>query len=84
MILIVNQDVCIQKNIFINDVAPTMICAGVDEGGKGSCNGDSGGPLTVQGIQVGITSWSNGCVRPDFPTVYTRVASFIDWIEDKL
>ena len=40
--------------------------------GKGTCTGDSGGPLTVekfgQHYLVGITSWGFGCatVRRDF------------------
>lgn len=37
----------------------TNICAGSPpEGGRGQCTGDSGGPLLVNGIQVGIVSWS--------------------------
>jgi trypsin len=36
----------------------TNICGGVREGGKGQCSGDSGGPLLVEGVQVGIVSWS--------------------------
>ena len=39
-----------------------MICAGVPEGGKSPCNGDSGGPLSYQFedgkfYQVGVASW---------------------------
>lgn len=36
----------------------TNICGGIPEGGKGQCSGDSGGPLLVDGVQVGIVSWS--------------------------
>merc|ERR1712098_709410 len=28
-----------------NDIADSMICAGLDAGGKDSCQGDSGGPF---------------------------------------
>ena len=43
--------------------------------------GDSGGPLYVDGQIVGITSWSaNGCAAQGFPGVFTRVASYRDWI----
>ena len=36
----------------------TNICGGVIEGGKGQCSGDSGGPMLVDGVLVGIVSWS--------------------------
>ncbi|RZC42732.1 Trypsin and/or DUF1986 domain containing protein [Asbolus verrucosus] len=50
------------------------ICAGVPEGGKGQCNGDSGGPLTVNGIQVGIVSWSvKPCTKIGYPGVFTKI-----------
>ncbi|XP_034486952.1 chymotrypsin-2-like [Drosophila innubila] len=58
------------------------ICGGVDEGGKGQCSGDSGGPLLFNGQQVGIVSWSiKPCAVAPYPGVYCRVASYIDWIQ---
>ncbi|VDI66723.1 Hypothetical predicted protein [Mytilus galloprovincialis] len=54
----------------------------------GACNGDSGGPMTCtvsgQTYVAGVTSWvissqSTGCL-PDYPSVYTRVTSFLSWI----
>lgn len=33
---------------------------------------DSGGPLLVNGLLAGITSWGNGTARPGFPGVYAR------------
>lgn len=69
----------------------TMICAGIKKGGRDSCYGDSGGPLvaTVGGkaVQLGIVSWGEGpadseikCGHEDVYGVYSRVASFKDWI----
>lgn len=56
----------------------TNICGGIPEGGKGQCSGDSGGPLLVNGVQVGIVSWS---VKPctvapypgEFPAIIRRI-----------
>lgn len=71
-------------------VLDQQLCAGLlGEGGKDSCSGDSGGPLFViddmeNPVQTGITSFGAGCADPDFPGVYTRVSSFLDWIEENM
>lgn len=60
------------------------ICGGVDEGGKGQCSGDSGGPLIHDNKQVGIVSWSiKPCTVAPYPGVYCKVANYIDWIQKK-
>jgi len=72
-----------------------MICAGVKAGGRDSCYGDSGGPLIamVEGkpVQLGIVSWGEGpadaeikCGHADVYGVYSRVASFKDWIAETM
>lgn len=77
-----------------NPLTDTMICAGLKAGGRDSCYGDSGGPLvaTVDGkaVQLGIVSWGEGpveaevkCGHEDVYGVYSRVASFKDWIAAK-
>lgn len=59
----------------------TTLCAGVPDGWKGQCSGDSGGPLLVNGEQVGIVSWSRKpCTVPPYPGVFTKVSSYVDWI----
>lgn len=53
-----------------------MICAGVNEGEKDSCKGDSGGPLIDKNRKlVGIVSWGFVCGRSNNPGVYTNIAS---------
>ncbi|CAH2087594.1 unnamed protein product [Euphydryas editha] len=69
-----------------------QICAGKLEGGVDACQGDSGGPLQIKinltenlegsmHFVIGVTSFGIGCARPNLPGVYTRVSSFVDWIE---
>nr|P00771.2 RecName: Full=Brachyurin; AltName: Full=Collagenolytic protease [Leptuca pugilator]1AZZ_A Chain A, COLLAGENASE [Leptuca pugilator]1AZZ_B Chain B, COLLAGENASE [Leptuca pugilator] len=51
-------------------------------GGKGTCNGDSGGPLNYNGLTYGITSFgaAAGC-EAGYPDAFTRVTYFLDWIQ---
>ena len=63
------------------------ICAGDLAGGKDSCQGDSGGPLVCinsenEPVLVGITSWGEGCAKPELPGIYTNVANYQNWIVD--
>jgi trypsin len=71
----------------IYKLSDSMMCAGVMEGGKDACLGDSGGPIILEGTGgvdndtlVGVVSWGIGCAEPGFPGVYTRVSYEIDWI----
>ena len=63
----------------------TMLCAAEMTVGKDSCQGDSGGPLAIEvsgtWTLAGIVSWGYGCADPQYPGVYTRVTSYLDWIE---
>ncbi|XP_055856010.1 trypsin delta-like [Episyrphus balteatus] len=63
------------------DITPTMICAGADP--KGSCRGDSGGPMIdiKSNSLLGVVSWgSSVCAAGGFPGVYTNVVALKNWI----
>lgn len=61
-----------------------------DEDGEGVCSYDSGGPLTYLGNGyrqvLGITSYgeTSNCGKSDFPAVFTRVVSYLAWIESTI
>ncbi|CAG0901759.1 unnamed protein product [Cyprideis torosa] len=65
-----------------------QMCAGFREGGKDACQGDSGGPLYVRkgriDYLVGITSFGEGCARPDLPGVYARTSYYLNWIRHNM
>uniref|UniRef100_A0A336LZ85 CSON008724 protein n=1 Tax=Culicoides sonorensis TaxID=179676 RepID=A0A336LZ85_CULSO len=80
---IITNSAC--ASYFPGIIQSSNICAS-GRGGKSSCNGDSGGPLTVedqgQTKQVGIVSFgiSLGC-SVGFPHAYTRITEYLGWLE---
>ncbi len=74
------------QSVLGDKVSDNQICAGYDQGGVDSCNGDSGGPLmwwdpySQKHILVGVTSWGEGCAQPFAYGVYTKVSKYFDWI----
>ncbi len=62
------------------------ICAGDIRGGRDSCNGDSGGPLSYElsdrkKVQIGVVSWGPGCAQKNTVGVYASVSHFESWIK---
>ncbi|KAJ0174987.1 hypothetical protein K1T71_009128 [Dendrolimus kikuchii] len=73
-------------------IADHQFCAGELAGGVDACRGDSGCPLQIKMPMpeklrrnmyyvFGVTSFGFGCAEPGIPGIYTRVSSFLDWIE---
>lgn len=65
-----------------------VLCAGSVQGGKGSCRGDSGGPVMLktgpnQWTLVGIVSRGHGCALEGFPGIYTPLINenYLNWIK---
>ncbi|XP_057717313.1 testisin-like [Corythoichthys intestinalis] len=80
---VVGSRQCFCEYCFIN-ITENMICAGLNEGGKGGCQGDSGGPMVSNDgsvyVQSGVVSFGVPCAVPRFPTVFARVSQYQDWI----
>ena len=63
-----------------------MICAGVLDGSKDSCKGDSGSPLVIRGdngkpVLIGVVSYGQ-CAFENYPGVYARVSTYEQLIND--
>lgn len=68
-------------------IIDSQICVGSLRGSQDTCQGDSGGPLEIVTDQkgctfhlIGVTSLGAACGLGS-PSIYTRVSSYIDWIE---
>ncbi|CAF2840653.1 unnamed protein product [Rotaria sp. Silwood2] len=63
-------------------------CAGTINGDKGLCTGDIGSPLMAfandSWVLAGIASYSLGCADSGYPGVYTRLPSFISFINSNI
>ncbi|CAM9824080.1 unnamed protein product [Rangifer tarandus platyrhynchus] len=63
-----------------------MLCAGDFSTGKSICHGDSGGPLVCDfassWVLMGLASWGFDCRHPIYPSIFTNVTYFTDWINE--
>ncbi|NWZ61257.1 GRAA protein, partial [Acrocephalus arundinaceus] len=82
-ITVISREICNDKNHYRGKpvITENMICAGAKNGGKDSCNGDSGGPLICNNEMKGITAFGKSCGKPNGPGVYTRLTKqYLEWI----
>ncbi|XP_014483142.1 PREDICTED: trypsin-1-like [Dinoponera quadriceps] len=90
---ILDNDSCLKK--FPKDIIgkqpelySTQMCTD-SLNGESACSGDSGGPLVQRNdkekevTQIGIVSWGvYPCGVSHLPSVYTRISSYINWIDE--
>uniref|UniRef100_A0A3Q2SPP9 Peptidase S1 domain-containing protein n=1 Tax=Fundulus heteroclitus TaxID=8078 RepID=A0A3Q2SPP9_FUNHE len=73
-----------QCSFFWFSITDNMMCAESQDGGKGFCWGDYGGPLVSKQcdrwIQLGIANEHQGCSQNTYPGAYTRVSLYESWI----
>nr|XP_046236590.1 transmembrane protease serine 9-like [Scatophagus argus] len=68
------------------ELTENMMCAGLQDGGKDTCQGDSGSALVTtdsEGLvwfQSGVVSFGLACAQPMTPGVYARVSRYQRWI----
>lgn len=77
-----NEDA--KRSEFQNGISESQYCAWDPCGKIDTCKGDSGGPLQIfhkshTAHVIGVVSFGISC-GTDFPSVYTRVAFYLDWI----
>ncbi|KAH0808540.1 hypothetical protein GEV33_014250 [Tenebrio molitor] len=80
------NDECVNRWASAHAVYSSQICT-LTKVGEGACHGDSGGPLVVvkddKFSLIALVSWGSPCAR-GMPDVYTRVASFHEFITDNI
>ncbi|XP_075763037.1 trypsin-like [Pelodiscus sinensis] len=79
----ISEDRC--KESYKDLITENMLCAGVEEGGRSSCEGDSGGPLVCNGMLHGVVSWGTAvCAQRGYPGVYANVCKAVQWVRDTI
>ena len=88
MVRIIPGGAC-KRNDWYGDVfyPRLMRCAGYRRGGKDTCGGDSGGPLSCLSFKdgrwklAGVTSWGGSvCGAAKRPGVFVRIPRLLNWI----
>ncbi|XP_012885740.1 PREDICTED: putative serine protease 46 [Dipodomys ordii] len=87
---VVSNDICNHRYQFLlwknqkKFIGSDMLCL-MPEWGLDTCQDTSGSSLLCQlnttWIQMGVASWSFGCGKRQFPSVYTSISFFTPWIK---
>ena len=71
------------ENFDFVELFDDMVCS-VGPNAETTCRGDSGGPLTVEvngkETLIGTTSYGIANCNIQFPTVFTRIVPYLEWI----
>ncbi|KAH8302670.1 hypothetical protein KR044_009338, partial [Drosophila immigrans] len=84
---VLSHDECTKLIYQINPgriIPESYIC--LKPSGRSTCKGDSGGPLAIRNPDgsstlLGLTSFGFGYCGVGYPTVFTRVSSYLSWIK---
>ncbi|XP_068105388.1 mast cell protease 1A-like [Hyperolius riggenbachi] len=81
----ISRDKCAEM-WYPNKITKNMMCTLDPKTGKGSCNGDSGGPLICQEQLRGVVSYGLPCCGTlTFPPVYAFLnKDIVDWIKRQM
>ncbi|XP_028905544.1 complement factor D [Ornithorhynchus anatinus] len=78
---IMPRAICNLRQHYDNEITEKMMCT--ESRKKDTCKGDSGGPLVCNGVaEAVVTSGSRVCGNWKKPGIYTRIASYVSWIDD--
>jgi trypsin len=80
-----SRDVCTTDYANFQRITSNMFCAGTEA--VDACQGDSGGPAVATNLEgdrvlEGVVSFGEGCARTERPGVFTRVSTYLDWIQN--
>jgi trypsin len=78
---VMDQATCQSRWGLTNTITAQMLCAW--DSTQSACNGDSGGPLTLNGEQTAVVSWgSSSCLHQTYPNVYAYLTAAVQtWIQ---
>ncbi|CAG9565000.1 unnamed protein product [Danaus chrysippus] len=79
---VITNEVC--RNTYGRIIIDSSLCV-TTVNGRSTCGGDSGGPLAVGNVLIGVTSFGHrsGCAR-GHPAAFARVSSFNSWIRSNM
>lgn len=77
-VIVMTNEIC---KLFFNYITAGKLCTSGQQS-TGSCNGDSGGPLTLDGVQVGIVSFGVLHCSIGYPSAFTRIPFYLNWINE--
>lgn len=85
---IVSRSRCNRPEAYNRRLPKNTLCAGYDEGGKDSCQYDSGGPLSClergKWVLHGVTNSGIKCALPNKYGLYAQVSKYIGWISKEM
>lgn len=79
-VTIITNEACSAK--YGLKISSNFLCASAGSQEGLTCHDDSnGGPVIVEGRQIGIMSWGKGCMDFNYPGIYMRISVYMDWIK---